>query len=272
MNAVTVLTADLGGYPAGMRAHPLVVETAAKMFRAEHGGVIADSFVTRAGGRLACAVTHQDGAAVEVLCDRVLSACAKTAGETGLIGPGDAETVTLPVDEEGAELLVFLTAGAKAGAWDRPLAGLYADPFTSPGLVGDPLMHPGFEFVCDDGAAFGTPEETYDLLGHLKAGGRVRKVRRKDGLSAAAAGAGADPALILRAGPGLPDVVTALGVAASPGSGLMPVGLCDLGPTRPKTACLGFSVRDLMLVGPADLYDDPTYERARTHTRPPAWP
>ncbi|QYZ78264.1 fructose 1,6-bisphosphatase [Methanofollis formosanus] len=272
MNKVTVLTADLGGYPAGMRAHPLVVERAAKALRAEHGGVIADSFVTRAGGKIACVVTHSDGAEVGALFGGVLSACRETAEETGLIGPGDTETVTLPLEEEaGAEVLVFLTAGAGAGAWDHVLAGLYADPFTSPGLVGDSLMRIGFEFVCEGGAAFRSPEETYTLLAHLEDGGRVREVRRKDRETAATAGAGTDPALLLRAGPGLPDVVTALGVAAAPRSGLMPVSLCDLAPTRPKTACLGFSVRDLMLIGPADLYDDPAYERVRAHSRPPLW-
>lgn len=273
MNAVTVLTADLGGYPAGMRAHPLVVERAAKAFRAAHGGMIADSFVTRAGGKIACVVTHQDGAEVNTFFDDVLSACRETARETGLIGSDDIETVTLPLGEQtGAEVLVFLTAGAGAGAWDRVLARLYADPFISPGLVADPLMRPGFEFVCDDGVTFHTPADTYALLAHLHAAERVREVRRKDGDLVAAAGAGADPVLIVRAGPGLPDVVTTLGVAATARSRLMPVSLCDLGPTRPKTACLGFSVRDLMLIGPADLYDDPAYERVRAHFRPSLWP
>ncbi|MBP2145635.1 fructose 1,6-bisphosphate aldolase/phosphatase [Methanofollis sp. W23] len=267
MNAVTVFTVDLGGYPAGMRAHPLVVERAAKAFRGEHGGVIADSFVTRAGGRTACVVTHQEGAEVAALCDDVLSACAETAKETGVFGEGEVQTVTLPLGEESAaEVLVFLTSGAEAGAWDQIFARLYADPFTSSGLVGDPLMRRGFEFVCDGGAVFCTPDETYALLAHLDAGGRVQEVRRRDGVLAAVAGQGADPALLLRVGSGLPDVVTALGVASA--SGLMPVSLCDMNPTCPKTACLGFSVRNQMLVGPADLYDDPAYERVRIHVRP----
>lgn len=267
MNAVTVFTVDLGGYPAGLRAHPLVVERAAKVLRVEHGGVIADSFVTRVGGRTACVVTHQEGAEVAALLDGVLSACARTAKETGLAGEGDAQTVTLPLgDERAAEVLVFLTSGAEAGAWDRTFARLYADPFTSPGLVGDLLMRQGFEFVCDGGEVFCTPDETYALLAHLDAGGRVQEVRRRDGILAAVAGQGADPGLVLRAGQGLPDVVTALDVASV--SGLMPVSLCDMNPTCPKAACLGFSVRDLMLIGPADLYDDPAYERVRMHTRP----
>jgi len=41
----------------------------------------------------------------------------------------------------------------------------------------------------------------------------------------------------------------------------MAVSLCDMSPICPKTACLGFSIHDGMLIGPADLYDDPVFGR-----------
>jgi len=258
MITLTVLTADFGGYPAGLRAHPLVVEKAAKLLRAEHGTRIIDSFVTRAGGRLACVITSAGGVGAAPVLDDVCAACGGVAEEIGLSGSGGAETVSLTFEERiGEAVLVFLSAGAAPNVWGVPLCRIFADPFTAPALVRDPVMRRGFRYFCDDGSVFATPAEICGLLHHLE-GGRVPvRVERQDCLPAAAAGGGPDPALILRAGEGFPVVGEALAAAA--GNSLMPVSLCNMNPVCPKAACLGFSIHGGMLIGPADLYDDPAF-------------
>jgi fructose 1,6-bisphosphate aldolase/phosphatase len=258
MITLIVLTADFGGYPAGLRAHPLVVEKAAKMLRAEHGKRVVDSFTTRAGGRLACVLTSAGEGVDASLLDDLCAACRGVAEEIGLSGSGGVETVNLTFEERpGEAVLVFLSSGAAPNVWSIPLCRICADPFTSPALVRDPLMPGGFSFVCDDGSVFATPAEICGLLRHLEGGSVPVRVERQDGLPAAAAGGGPDPALILRAGDGFPVVGEALAAAA--GNGLMPVSLCDMNPVRPKTACLGFGIHEGLLIGPADLYDDPVF-------------
>ncbi|MDK2974891.1 MAG: fructose 1,6-bisphosphate aldolase/phosphatase [Methanofollis sp.] len=259
MITLTVLTADFGGYPAGLRAHPLVVEKAAKLLRAGHGTRIIDSFTTRAGGRLACVITSADRAGAAAVCDDLCAACGRVAAEIGLSGSGGVETIGFTFEERAGEaVLVFLSAGAAPNVWSIPICRIFADPFTAPALVRDPEMRRGFGFSCDDGAIFATPAETCSLLSHLDGGHMPVRVERQDRLPAAAAGVGSDPALVLRVGDGFPVVREALAVAA--GNGLIPVSLCNMNPICPKAACLGFGIHDGMLIGPADLYDDPIFD------------
>lgn len=48
---------------------------------------------------------------------------------------------------------------------------------------------------------------------------------------------------------------------------LMPVSVKQATPTRfdgpPRVACLGFQLADGTLVGPRDMFDDPSYDEAR---------
>lgn len=257
MITVTVVTADLGGFPAGLKAHPLVIERAAHLLRKEHGGLIVDSFVTRCGGRLACVFTHQDDAGIADLIARVMEECRTLAGGLGLAGPGEAGRVDLPV-ESGEGVLVFLSSGAAEGAWSEVLARIFADPSTTPALVDDPLLHRGFSFTCTDGEVYPTPSGVYDLLLHIRSGANVVTVEGP-GTTVAAAGTGADPALLVGTGRGCPPVAGVLAAVAA--SGLMPVSLCDAVPVCAKAVCLGFGVHDGMLVGPADLFDDPAFTR-----------
>jgi fructose 1,6-bisphosphate aldolase/phosphatase len=41
----------------------------------------------------------------------------------------------------------------------------------------------------------------------------------------------------------------------------MPVSLCDAVPVCTKAVCLGFDIHGGMLIGPADLFDDPAFLR-----------
>ena len=47
----------------------------------------------------------------------------------------------------------------------------------------------------------------------------------------------------------------------------MPVGLCDANCTRfdgpPRVICFGFQVSNGKLIGPADMFDDPAFDRVR---------
>lgn len=255
MTPVTVVTVDLGGFPAGLKAHPLVVEKAAKMLRKEHGGLIIDSFVTRCGGRLACVFTHQDDQGVADLIDGVMEECRTLAEGFGLSGQGEVGRADLPV-AAGDGVLVFLSSGAEAGAWSPVLARIFADPYTTPALVDDPLLGRGFTFTCSDGEVFSTPSGVYDLLGHIRGGASVIRVDGPE-KTVATVGTGADPVLLLAAGRGCPPVAGVLAAVAA--SDFMPVSLCDAVPVCTKAVCLGFGVHEGLLIGPADLFDDPLF-------------
>jgi fructose 1,6-bisphosphate aldolase/phosphatase len=60
-----------------------------------------------------------------------------------------------------------------------------------------------------------------------------------------------------------------IGTGRMPGSRhgpLMPVGVCDASSTRsglPRCMCLGFQVSNGELIGPADMFDDIGFDRAR---------
>ncbi|MDD4254120.1 MAG: fructose 1,6-bisphosphatase [Methanofollis sp.] len=257
MTTVTVATADLGGFPAGQKAHPLVIERAAQVLRKEHGGLIIDSFVTRVGGRLACIFTHRDDPRIADLLTRVMEECRTLAGSLGLTGSGEAGRADLPV-ETGDGVLVFLSSGAAEGAWSEALARIFADPYTTPALVDDPLLRRGFTFTCTDGGFYPTPSGIYDLLAHIDDGASVVKVEGPE-TTVAAACTGADPALLLGTGRGCPPVAGVLAAVAD--SDFMPVSLCDAVPVCTKAVCLGFGIHDGMLIGPADLFDDPAFTR-----------
>ncbi|WP_298665928.1 fructose 1,6-bisphosphatase [uncultured Methanofollis sp.] len=260
MITVTVATADLGGFPAGQKAHPLVIERAAQVLRKEHGGLIVDSFVTRCGGRLACVFTHDHGADDPRIADltaRLMEECRTLSGSLGLRGSGKVGRADLPV-ESGEGVLVFLSSGAGFGAWSEVLARIFADPYTTPALVDDPLLRQGFAFTCSDGGVYPTPSGFYALLGHIRGGASVVKVEGQE-KTVAAVGPGTDPVLLLGTGRGCPPVAGVLAAVAV--SGLMPVSLCDAVPVCAKAVCLGFGVHEGMLIGPADLFDDPAFRR-----------
>jgi fructose 1,6-bisphosphate aldolase/phosphatase len=212
------------------------------------------------------------------------------------LGPGVAE---LEFEERISEPIVaFLADKTAPGAFNLPFFRIFADPFCTAGLIIDPALHEGFRFEVMDVKenkviTLKTPEENYDLLALIGTTGRyiIKNVyRSKDGLLAAAVSttrlsliAGKyvgkdDPVALVRAQHGLPAVGEILEPFAFPhlvtgwmrGSHygpIMPVGLKDAKCTRfdgpPRIVALGFQVRDAQLIGPADLFDDPAFDRAR---------
>lgn len=202
-------------------------------------------------------------------------------------------------ERESDPVLIFMADKTGPGAWNIILYKIFADPFNTTGLVSDPSLHPGFDFEVQDKAAksritFRCPEESYRLLAQIGEPSRfgIRRVFCKDGEVAAVTSSryldietggnddgNDDPVMIVRAQNGFPSVGEALEPFCTPvlaGGGergfpygpLMPVGLCDASSTRSdgpaRAICFGFQVTGGELIGPADMFDDPAFDRARS--------
>ena len=213
------------------------------------------------------------------------------------MGPGVAEA---EIEERVSEpIVVFMADKTEPGAWNLPLYRIFADPFNTAGLIIDEKLHTGFTFrvmdvIEDKVVDLHTPEESYDLLALIGTPSRyvIHSVyRRADNLLAAVASttrlsliAGRyvgkdDPVMFVRAQHGLPAVGEILEPFAFPhlvagwmrgshNGPLMPVSLRNARCTRfdgpPRVVALGFQLSEGMLVGPADLFDDPAFDRARS--------
>lgn len=217
------------------------------------------------------------------------------AGNVTGMGPGVAE---MEFEERKSEpVIIFLADKTEPGAWNFPLYKMFADPFNTAGLVIDPSMHGGFNFEVDDliekkKVIFSCPEEIYDMLIFIGAPGRyvIKNVFKKDGMVAAATStqrlaliAGRyigkdDPVMIVRCQSGLPAVGEVLEPFAFPhlvagwmrgshNGPLMPVSFKTDTPTRfdgpPRVVANGFQVTNGRLVGPRDMFADPSYDNAR---------
>jgi fructose 1,6-bisphosphate aldolase/phosphatase len=212
------------------------------------------------------------------------------------MGPGVAE---MEFEERKSEpIIIFMADKTSPGAWNLPLFKIFADPFNTAGLIIDTAMHDGFAFEVLDvyehkTITFSCPEEMYDLLMFIGATGRymIKSVRRKkDGEIGAVAStqklsliAGKyvgkdDPVLIVRCQAGLPAVGEVLEPFAFPhivdgwmrGSHrgpLMSVAFHKANPTRfdgpPRVIAAGFQLCEGKLIGPVDMFDDPSFDEAR---------
>ena len=212
------------------------------------------------------------------------------------MGPGYAE---IEFEERPSEpVLCFLADKTEPGAWNLPLYRMFADPFNTAGLVIDPKMHQGFLFevhdlIEDRRILLDCPAEVYDLLLFIgsparyvikrvisKSLGEVAAVTSTQRLSLMAGRyvGKDDPVMIVRCQSGLPAVGEALEPFAFPhtvagcmrGSHhapLMPVSTAMAHPARfdgpPRVVCLGYQVKDGRLHGPRDMFDDPSFDRAR---------
>jgi len=217
------------------------------------------------------------------------------SGNVKGMGPGVAE---MEFEERGSDpVLIFMADKTEPGAWNFYLYKIFADPFNTAGLVIDPSMHDGFIFEVHDVVGkrmirFNTPEEIYSLLAYIGAPSRyvIKNVWKKNGVVAASTStqrlnlmAGRyvgkdDPVMIVRGQSGLPAVgeiidpfsipiLVAGWMRGSHHGPFMPVGVCDANCTRfdgpPRVTCLGFQVCNGKLIGPADMFDDPAFDRVR---------
>lgn len=211
-------------------------------------------------------------------------------------GPGVAE---MEFEERTSEpVLIFMADKTSAGSWNLPLFKIFVDPFNTAGLVIAPSLHSGFRFEIHDIRGhrkifFETPEEIYDLLMFIGTPSRftIKHVfSRHDGTIAAASSterlsliAGKyvgkdDPVMVVRSQHHFPAVGEVLEPFRYPwiiegwmrGSHygpLMPVAQKQATPSRfdgpPRVVCLGFQVSDARLIGPRDMFDDPSWDEGR---------
>jgi fructose 1,6-bisphosphate aldolase/phosphatase len=211
-------------------------------------------------------------------------------------GPGVAE---MEIEERTSEpVLIFMADKTSAGAWNLPLFKMFVDPFNTAGLVIAPSLHKGYRFEVHDirehrKIFFDTPEEMYDLLMFIGTPSRftVKHVfSRHDGTIAAASSterlsliAGKyvgkdDPVMVVRTQHQFPAVGEVLEPFRYPwiiegwmrGSHygpMMPVAQRQATPSRfdgpPRVICCGFQVSDSRLIGPRDMFDDPSWDEAR---------
>lgn len=212
------------------------------------------------------------------------------------MGPGVAE---MEFEERKSDpVIVFMADKTSPGAWNLPLYKMFADPFNTAGLVIDPSMHGGFKFEVMDiheskTVMISCPQESYALLTFIGATNRfmIKNIyRNEDGLIAATAStqklsliAGKyvgkdDPVMIVRCQSGFPAVGEALEPFAFPhlvegwmrgshNGPLMPVAFGDANPSRfdgpPRVIAAGFQVSDGRLIGPVDMFDDPSFDETR---------
>jgi fructose 1,6-bisphosphate aldolase/phosphatase len=315
---LSVIKADVGGYVGHSSMHPELVKKADELLEvAAEKGLLSDFHVTSCGDDLELIMTHDRGpesSDVHKLAWDTFLACTEVAKKIGLygagqdilkdafsgnvkgMGPGVAEMEF--TERKSEPVIVFMADKTSPGAWNLPLFKMFADPFNTAGLVIDPSMHGGFDFLVLDvknskEIKLSAPDELYDLLALIGSPARymIKSVyRRVDGEIAAVAStqklsliAGKyvgkdDPVLAVRCQSGLPAVGEVLEAFSFPhvvegwmrGSHhgpLMPVSFRDATPTRfdgpPRVIAAGFQLSRGKLVGPVDLFDDPSFDLTR---------
>jgi len=315
---ISVIKADIGSLAGHHVVHPETIAAATKVLaEAKSKGIIIDFYVTNVGDDLELIMTHRHGVdapKVHELAWTAFKEAAKVAKELGLyaagqdlltdafsgnvrgLGPGVAEMEF--VERPAEPVVVFMADKTEPGAFNLPLFRIFADPFSTAGLVIDPKLHKGFKFEIFDvfegkSVELAAPEEMYDILALIGTPSRfiIRRIYRKsDGEIASVVSverlnliAGQyigkdDPVAIVRAQSGFP----ALGEVIEPFSfphlvagwmrgshhgPLMPVpqryAKCTRFDGPPRLVGLGFQIKNGRLIGPADLFDDVAFDETR---------
>ena len=315
---LSVIKAGIGGWVGRSGTHPDVLAHAREaVARGVAQGLLIDAQAHACGDDLFLVLSHQHGVDNEVVHrfawdtfvagaevakglglyaagqDLVADAFAGNARGTGL---GCAE---LELQERQSEpVVVFLADKTATGAFNLPLAKMFADPFNTSGLVLSEALHRGFAFEVHDlrerrRVMLTTPEEWYDLLALIGAPGRYAVrcvVSRATGEVAAVAStdrlsrlAGRhvgndDPTAIVRCEGRFPSVGEVLEPFATPAlvSGSMrgshagpwmPVAAAQATAARfdgpPRVVALGFQLHEGRLGRASDLFDDPAFDGAR---------
>lgn len=315
---LSIIKADTGGFVGHTDVHPEMLEVAhTRVTEAIRARLVIDGHVNRVGDDLALILTHArpaDDTGIHEFAWKVFRATTEVAKRLGLygagqdllsdafsgnlrgLGPGYAEMTF--TERPSEPVIVFLADKTEPGAFNYPLARVFADPFTAVGLVIDDKMHAGFEFEVLDlqkhqSVRLVTPEEYYDLLMFIGAPHRfvIRRIYSRALAQIAAVTstqrlslmAGRyvgkdDPVMAVRCQSGLPAVGEVLEPFAYPhlvggwmrGSHfgpLMPTSVPDATPARfdgpPRIVALGFQLHDGRLIGPRDMFGDKSFDRSR---------
>ena len=315
---LSIIKADVGGWVGHSSVHPeLLAKADEQLTQAKKEGLIIDYHRSKCGDDTALIMTHERGEDDEGIHKfawetfEAMTEVAKKLKQYGAgqdllssafsgnvrgMGPGVAE---MEFEERKSEpIICFLADKTEPGAWNMALFKMFADPFTTAGLVIDPSMHDGFDFEVHDlmerrKIIFHNPEEMYSMLAFIGAPSRfVIKyiLRRDDGQVAASTStqrlsliAGKyvgkdDPVMAVRCQNGLPAVGEVLDPFAhaymvagwmrgSHHGPFMPVGCKDDTPTRfdgpPRVVALGFQLANGMLGMPRDMFADISFNNAR---------
>ncbi len=315
---LSVIKADIGGYVGHGTVHPATMTRCEEFLtEAKARRQIADFCVSAVGDDINLIMTHDRGidseeihrlawdtfvAATEVAKELHLYGAGQDlladafSGNIRGLGPGVAE---MEFEERPSEpVIVFMADKTEPGAFNLPLYRIFADPFTSVGLVIDTKMHEGFSFEVHDlvnsrRVFFNCPEDLYSMLMfigspafnviknvYLRATGEIAAAGTTTRLSLIAGRyvGKDDPSLVVRCQSGLPAVGEVLEGFANPhyvagwmrGSScgpLMPVSQRGSTQSRfdgpPRVVALGFQIANGMLVGPRDMFDDVAFDRAR---------
>jgi fructose 1,6-bisphosphate aldolase/phosphatase len=205
---VSIIKADVGGWPGHAKVHPDLEEIARKkLLEAKRSKLLLDFHVTHCGDDLELIMTHKNGVDSKEIhslsWDTFCEATEKSkdlglygAGQDLLVdafsgnikgmGPGVAE---MEFTERKAEPIVtFMMDKTEPGAFNLPIYKIFADPFNTAGLIIDPSIHDGFVFEVWDiqehnNVFLKTPEEMYDLLALIGAKSRfvIKRVFPKKG-------------------------------------------------------------------------------------------
>ncbi|MGC8565621.1 MAG: fructose-1,6-bisphosphate aldolase/phosphatase [Thermoplasmata archaeon] len=194
---MSLIKADVGGYPGHSSVHPSLKEKAEEMLLdAKNKGLLIDFKVAGVGDDLQLIMTHTKGvdnesihklawdtfkAATEIAKSLKLYGAGQDllkdafSGNVRGLGPGIAE---LEFEErKGEPVIAFMMDKTEPGAFNLPIYKIFGDPFNTPGLIIDPTMHDGFIFEVWDimehkRVYIKTPEELYDLLALIGAKSR----------------------------------------------------------------------------------------------------
>ncbi len=302
---ISDIKGDVGSLAGHVKPHQNQLKAANEVLAdAAEKKIIHDYFVTRVGDDIHLLMLHElgeDAKEVHEVAWNALKSAAEVAEKLGLyaagqdllkdafsgnvkgMGPGVAEMSFEPRKAE--PIVLFMADKTSPSAFNLPFSRIYADPFTTSGLVIDPRLHDGFIIqVLDQKTGemleFSLPEELHDYLAIIGDLVRysIKKVMSKDeklGVAAVVSSerlskiAGKyvgkdDPVALARAQSGFPAVGEILQPFMTPylvpgwmrGSHVGPLYPCSVeeaDPTffdgPPRIVALGFMVKDKKIIG-----------------------
>lgn len=205
---ISLIKADVGGYPGHSSVHPALIETAeSKLEQAKKSGALVDFRMMACGDDLQLLMSHKNGydrseihglawetfdEATEVAKKLKLYGAGQDllsdafSGNIRGMGPGIAEMEFTKRTSE--PIVAFMMDKTEPGAFNLPIFRMFADPFNTVGLVIDPACHHGFIFEIWDivehkKVLMNCPEEMYDILALIGAKSRyvIKRVYPKPG-------------------------------------------------------------------------------------------
>jgi len=186
---ISLIKADVGGYPGHASVHPELKQVADDVLaEAKKNGLLLDYHILSCGDDLELVMGHKKGEDSEEVHALAWDAFEKATERAKLLklygagqdllsdsfsgnirgmGPGIAE---MEFSERKSDPFVaFMMDKTEPGAFNLPIFRIFADPFCTAGLIIDPSIHGGFRFeiwdIKEDRRVFmDAPAEVYDIL------------------------------------------------------------------------------------------------------------